>query len=87
MDVVTRAKSYLEATRRAPRMFATTREAMMCHVTSVVCVLVDDFNVQGFWAKHLGTYGNTYVGILDVPEDDWAKGVIDDALKIIGEAT
>jgi hypothetical protein len=82
MDVVEKARSYLEATRRAPRMFASTREAMMCHVTSVVYVL-SDLNVQDFWKKHLGTYGNTYM--LDEPvTDDWTRILIDDALRIIG---
>ena len=87
MDVVTRAKSYLTATHRAPRMYATTRESMMCHITSVVYVLIDDFDTIEFWKKHLGTYGNTYVGTQDPVTDDWARSVIDDALRIIGEKT
>lgn len=86
MDVVDKARSYLEATRRAPRMFATTREAMMCHITSVVYILAD-LDVQEFWKKHLGTYGNTYKTIDEPVDDDWARGVIDDALKIIGDKT
>lgn len=87
MDMVTRATSYLMATYRAPRMFASTREAMMCHVASVVYVLVDGFDTQEFWQRHLGACGNTYKTINDPVDDDWARGVIVDALKIIGDKT
>ena len=83
MDVVTRARSYLKATHRAPRMFATTREAMMCHITSVVYILIDDFNVIDFWRRHLGTRGSAYLGTQDPVTDDWARSVIDDALKLL----
>ena len=83
MDVVEKARSYLEATKRAPRMFASTREAMMCHITSVVYV-VADLDCQQFWKKHLGTFGISYVNHDGPVDDDWARGVIDDALRIIG---
>lgn len=83
MDVVARAISFLEATHRAPRMYATTREAMMCHVTAVVYVLVDELDTIEFWKKHLGFKGNTYLHPQAHVQDEWARAVIDDALRII----
>lgn len=84
MDVVARAISFLEATKRAPRMYATTREAMMCHITAVVYVLVDELDTIEFWKKHLGFKGNTYLNTQAPVDDDWARGVVEDALRIIG---
>ena len=85
MDVVMRAKGLLEATHRAPRMFASIREAMMCHVTAIVDVIIEGFDCQRFWERHLGTYGNTYRDISEPVNDQWARSVIDDALRIIEE--
>lgn len=64
-------------------MFASNREAMMCHITSVVYVIVDGFDVQEFWKKHLGTYGSTYLTIDEPVDDEWARSVIDDAISRI----
>ncbi len=81
--VVTRARNYLILTRGAPGLFASNREAMMCHVTTAVYILVEDFKVIEFWKKHLGTKGCEYKTLGDPMTTEWVNALIDDALSIL----
>jgi hypothetical protein len=80
MDAVIRARMILEHTKRAPCMVASCREALMAHVCGVTSVVSEGFNTYEFYGKHIKVRGSAYVDMLDPVDDDWARGVIDDAL-------
>lgn len=82
MDAVIRAQELLGFTRLTPRMYAVRREAFLAHVCGVVHVVIPTFSPYVFYQKHLGMQGGSYVTHDELVEDDWARGVIDDALAL-----
>ena len=85
MGVVTRAREVLSKTSSAPRMYASTKEAFLCHVCGIVCVVDEQFDVSVFYEKHLTRYGSMFTDLTDQVDDNWAREVCEDALSIIGE--
>ena len=80
---ISKAKEILLNTRRAPGMYALTRESFLNRVCTVLEMLDVDNWPQDFYTKHLGTYGSRYLTASDPVDDNWAHLVIDDALSII----
>jgi hypothetical protein len=85
MNVIEKAKELLDITRQAPRMFATSREAMMSRVSTILEMANINFAIQDFYKLHLGTNGCAYATWSEDVTDEWALIVIDDALKILGK--
>lgn len=86
LSVKSRAEKILSYTRKAPRMFAFTRESYCNRVATVLEMCDFNFNGIDFYKKHLRTEGCAYLdGSLEI-EDSWAREVVDDALKILREA-
>src|SRR5437870_3571021 len=79
-----KAKELLDARRRAPRMFAASKESYINMVTTILEMLEIKFNIQDFYVKHLGVINNTYLSTKDEVDDKWAHEVIDEAFKLIG---
>lgn len=83
-ETLRRATFLLTNLRRAPKMYAATRESMLAYISGIMLMCID-FKTIEFYKKHLDTYGNTYLGVLDDFEDAWAQSVIDDALNLLEE--
>jgi hypothetical protein len=77
------ARRLLQETSATPRMFATTREALVMRVATVLEVCLDRFDVRAFYAKHLEPHGSLYLGIDKPLVDDWGRGVITDGLEML----
>jgi hypothetical protein len=82
-NLISRAEKLLISTRRTPGMYAMTKESFLNRVASIMEMVDDDFDPRAFYAKHLGTYGNTYLHTKDFPDEEWGHVVIDDALRLI----
>jgi hypothetical protein len=80
MDAIEKAEELLLRTRKTPKMFAATREAMMSRVTSILEMSDIMMDYSYFYEVHLGTQGAAYATITEPVTDDWAHTVIDDAL-------
>ncbi len=86
IELVNRAKDLLSKYRRHPGMYASTRESWLCIVCTVLQFIEADFVTYKFYAKHLGTYGNSYLTLDERLTDIWAQQVADDALNIISNS-
>ena len=86
IELITRAKDLLTKYRRHPGMYASTREAWLCIICTVLHFIEADFHTVKFYAKHLGTYGCTYLTADERLTDIWAQQVVDDALDIINNS-
>ena len=80
MNILKRAEELLLRTRKTPRMFASTREAMMSRVTSILEMTNLILDYSYFYEVHLGTRGAAYLTMTEPVTDEWAYNVIDDAL-------
>lgn len=80
-----RSIELLEKWRKYPEMFATDYEAWINIVSTIILFAIPypSFNNIEFYAKHLGTYGNTYLNLDKKLDNDWALVVADDALDIL----
>jgi len=80
-----RALELLESWRKRPGMFATDYEAWINIVSTIVLFVIPhpSFNNREFFAKHLGTQGNTYLNLDKKLDDEWAIAVADDAIDIL----
>lgn len=85
MTIKDKAEALLLGTRKAPRMYAASRESMMNRVATILEMASIEFIVIDFYAKHLGTKGNAYATFSEEFQDDWAHQVIDDALLLLKE--
>jgi len=82
-SIRSRAKEYLEQIGQAPKMYATTCEAFLCSVTSIVWVITD-FDQEAFWFRHLPASRRYWPDVLQKDfTDEWARNVVDDALQLI----
>jgi len=69
--------------RKTPCMYASDYEAWMTMVLAIM-EFVDVRNESpGFFKKHIGTYGNSYLNLDKKLDDEWAHKVIDEAINII----
>jgi len=75
----------LTDTAKAPRMYATSVEALLMRVSTLLEVSGVQFSVVEFYCKHGGAEGSTYLleKPADMSFDDWARQVIDEAIKMI----
>lgn len=83
MDEITkRAVDLITNLRRAPAMWATTKEAFM----AIVCTALDMAGVrlksEEFFLVHIKTSGSVYVDLHEETRgnDEWAHKVCDDAI-------
>jgi len=76
----TRAFNLLLIVRRAPRMYASTREALLAYVAGVCEVAGDSFDARAFYAKHGGMRGSVMAGLAEPLDDEWARQVIAEAI-------
>lgn len=83
-----RAATLLGRFRRAPGMYAITREAFLSMVCGVMDLACPGFDPRAFYARHLGTRGNLYLGPLRRVRvyDDWARAACDDAFELLMES-
>jgi len=75
----------LTDTAKTPQMYAYSVEVMLMRVSTLLEVSGVNFSVVEFYCKHGGRDGNSYLmeKPADMPFDDWARQVIDDAIKMI----
>lgn len=81
MEAVERARKLLEETRRAPRMFASTKEALLSRCSTVLEMLGIEGAGQAFYLRHLYSRASVVCGLEDPVDDEWAEAVILDALS------
>lgn len=79
-----RAGRILAETAATPRMFATSREALVMRVATVLEVCLETFDVRAFYAKHLEPHGSLYLGLDKPLTDEWGRAVIADGLEMLG---
>jgi len=80
--LVTKALVLLEKTRANPQKFASTKEAFMTRVSTILEMSVPDFDTEAFYKKHLDFLnGPVYLDIYNEYTDDWAHIIIDDAIR------
>jgi hypothetical protein len=84
-SLISKGKQVLSITRKAPGMFAGSKESYVNRVATVLEMLSVNFNVHDFYAKHLGTYGNTYKDADNHVDEQWGHSVVDDALQMIND--
>jgi len=77
------AERMLVTTRKFPGMYARTKESLLSRVTAILDVCEVDYHVQDFYADHVETYGNMYVGLDDEFTDEWAHAVCDAAMNLL----
>lgn len=77
----TRAFNLLLVVRRTPRMFASTREALLAYVAGVCEVAGDSFDARAFYAKHGGMRGSVMAGLAEPLDDEWAQQVLAAAIN------
>ncbi len=79
--IVTRAKNYLIMVKGAPGAFVSNRDGMIAMVSSILYLLIQGFNVQSFYKKHLGTRGCEYKTLNDPMTQEWVDSLVDDAIS------
>lgn len=62
-----------------PKMYAFHREAFLAHVCGIVSMVHDNFDVRGFYERHMGDDTGLLV------TDDWAHEVVKEALDSLEE--
>lgn len=80
-----RAKHILSHIRRAPSMMASTKEAYMCIVCTILAMADIILQPEEFFLVYIKTKGSVYVDIHEEMRgnDEWAHKVCDDALARI----
>lgn len=78
-----KAKMFLLELKIAPRMFATSKEALIMRVTTILEMTLDDFDAHAFYNKHLEKKGTTYINLNDLFDKNWADAIIDDAITYL----
>lgn len=74
--------------RAGPRMYAHYREAFLMRVTTILEIAGVPFppgTTGEFYAKHSGREGSKLLGLGKTVTDEWAKSVVDDAIKMLKE--
>lgn len=84
-NLITKAKELVTERGLRPGMYAATKESYVNMICTIMEMLELDFNGQDFYVKHLGTYGNTYLGAFDDVDKEWGASVAQDALRMIEE--
>lgn len=85
MPDYSRIEELLKQTRAAPQMYAHDVETFLMRISTLLEVVSTVFVPRDFYITHGGKKGSLYA--FKIPEgmtfDDWAKGVIDDALAMV----
>ena len=81
-DIYNKAIELVEKYKKAPRMYATDREAWMSMMFTILDV-VDVRGIRVIQQKHYPIYGNTYLNLDKPLEDDWARTVADDVIILL----
>lgn len=81
-DILDRARSLIANYRARPAMFASTKEAYLCIICTIMEMAEVDFDVQPFYSTHLKAKGSVWTDIHESMHDqtEWAHKVCDDAL-------
>jgi hypothetical protein len=68
---------------KAPRMYASTREALLMRVSTILEMVDDNYDARDLYEKHGSPTGNVYGDMDKQYEDEWARCVIDKALTLL----
>jgi hypothetical protein len=81
-DILERARFLVKNYRARPAMFASTKEAYLCIICTIMEMAEVDFDVQPFYDTHLQAQGSIWKDMHDPMHDqtEWAHKVCDDAL-------
>lgn len=60
-----------------PKMYAFHREAFLAHICGIISMVDDNFDVRGFYQRHMGDSTDLIV------TDDWAHDVVKEALDTL----
>lgn len=81
MTSLEKAKEILTYTSRHPRMYVTSKEALLARVSAIL-EMADIFDSQ-LYDRHVDMQGNMYRNLSDTYSLDWSKNVINDAFNLI----
>ena len=81
--IMSKALVLLESARANPRKHASTKETFIVKIATILEMVVAEFDVSNFYAKHLNMQGLMYMDLFSEVDDEWAYQVIDDAIDEI----
>lgn len=84
--MLSRANLLLFQLKQTPQMFAACKESFIMRVSTILEMVLEDFNPQNFYLKHLDSVGNNYINIHDEVTKDWSDTVIDEAILLLQKA-
>jgi hypothetical protein len=81
-DILDRARFLIAGYRARPAMYASTKEAYLCIICTIMEMTEVDFKMQSFYNAHLQSNGSIWKDIHDPMHDksEWAHKVCDDAI-------
>lgn len=80
-----KAKDFLDMIRATPQMYASNKEAYVAQVVTALIMEDVTLAIGEFYGKHLCQYGSLLLTADDPVDDEWAHGVVDEALKLFKE--
>jgi hypothetical protein len=78
-----KAISLLNETKKYPNMFASTKEAFIMRVATILEMVLPKFNILEFYKKHIIFYNNIFLDLNEEFSVSWAENVIFNALEML----
>jgi len=75
------AINLLSNTQKYPQMYASTKEAYITRVATILEMSDENFSAQNFYEAHLKTLGSNYLDLNEEVNELWAQEVVNDALN------
>lgn len=82
-DLKTLAVDLLSATKKYPTMYATSKEAYIMRISTILEMADENFCASKFYEDHLKIYGSIYTDLHDNLDEGWALKIADDAICIL----
>lgn len=73
----------MNETKKYPNMFASTKEAFIMRVATILEMVLPKFNILEFYKKHIVFYNNIFLDLNEEFSVSWAENVIFNALEML----
>lgn len=73
----------LNNSKAYPNMFATTKEAFIIRVTTILEMSLSSFDIIMFYKKHIKYNGNSFIDLNEEVTSLWAENVVSQALELL----